>query len=266
MIRRIARARRDDGATLVEMLVTIIISAMVGTMIITAALAGQKSTTVTQTTENLTAEGRTALNRMAGDLREALPTTLNGALNTPAITAVGNPGPNAAANALTYVTFNADFDGDGCISGVNSDAPPGTTGSNPCNPAPAVNAASQNPDTETFCWDPSTKLLYLIPGALASSNPTSCTASGSQAMVSGQVTSFELDFYSTVYEADTDGDGSTSWQELDAYGPPYGNKDGSLDSAELPYVNIVVIKMTVSQGGHSQDYQTSVNLRNVAVS
>lgn len=242
--RRLRHGRRDAGFTLIEMLVAVVMLGMLGGTLLTILLGVRDSASNSRSEQDLNEEARLALNRMARELRQAS-----------AITSVLNPdGASYDANAITAVTFTADFNGDGCIDGI---APSGS--STGCSAKDA-----NNPETLTYCWDPSAAVrqLYLIPGTLAGN---SCTTDGALPILAGQVSSFKLSYRSNLYLYDADNDGITTWSELDAAGPPAGNDDGQLDSAELPEIDTVVIDLTASaDGAHSQSYTTQVDLRNLS--
>jgi hypothetical protein len=198
---------------------------------------------------------------MAGDLRQATPVFNTNALTgvvteTPAIVDVQNPEPSGVNGALTSITFDADFSGDTCIDGVVSD---GICASPP--------AFDQNyPETETFCWDPTVEIVYLIAGGVQHDGHCTPAHAGvsAQPLLSGKVTNLEIYCDSNNYLYDSNGDGVTTWKELDAAGAPVGNGNGLLDPTELPRVNSLKIIATLSQGGHTQTYQTLVSLRNVS--
>jgi prepilin-type N-terminal cleavage/methylation domain-containing protein len=238
----------DSGFTLVEMLVAIIVLGALGTVFLTTVLGAQTSAKNTSSEQDLNEEARLALNRMARELRQAN-----------AITEVRNPdGDSYDSTAITTITFTADFNGDGCIDGVMPSPVP--------SPAPTCGAANvNNPETLTYCWDPSASVrqLYLLPGTLAGND-----CSSGLPILAGQVTSFKLSYRSNQYLYDSvpaGGDGITTWSELDSAGPPVGNNDGVLDSPELANVDSVVIDLTVSSNGnHAQSYTTQVDLRNLS--
>ena len=246
-VRRRLACRDDAGFTLVEMLCAMVMLGAFGSIFMSTVMGADTSASATSSQHDLNEEGRLALNRMARELRQAT-----------ALTAVLNPdGPSYSSSAITAVTFTADFNGDGCIDGV---APTPA----PTPPPVCLPYSSSNPETLTYCWDPSATVrqLYLIPGVLASAN---CQVAGARPILAGQVTTFELTYRSNRYLYDASGDGITTWLELDQAGPPVGNQDGTLDQPELANIDSVVIDLTVaSNGKHSQSYQTQVDLRNLS--
>ena len=241
--------RDDSGFTLVEMLVAIVVLGILGTVFLTTVMGSQTSAKGTSSEQDLNEEARLALNRMARELRQAN-----------SLAEVRNPdGASYNSSAITSLTFTADFNGDGCIDGTTS-----VTGV-VCQPYSA-----SNPETLTYCWDPSASVrqLYLIPGTLAGA---SCQVSGALPILAGQVTSFKLSYRSNEYLYDTSGapdggsDGITTWTELDQAGPPVGNNDHALGAPELSNIDSVVIELTVSaNGNHAQAYTTQVDLRNLS--
>lgn len=268
MIRIVNRLRRDDrGFTLVEMLVAMIMASILGGIIISMLLGAQRSSKSTTNSDDLNGEARAAINRISRDLRQAVPTfdAVTGVEN-PAIISVQNPdGTGHVTGAPTSVTFQADFNGDGCISGESSapivGAPSGTNCTGP------VTVDPNNPEIITYCWDgsaASAQHLYLISGTVSSG---SCTPSGggsAQPLVSGRISDFTLSYRSTLYRYDANGDGITTWYELDQAGSPVGNNDGLLDGPELLNISGVAVNITVANNGVSQSYQTQVDLRNVS--
>jgi prepilin-type N-terminal cleavage/methylation domain-containing protein len=260
-LRRRLREGGDRGFTLVELLVATALSVMIGAIVVSTLITAQVSTGTTTANADLNAEGRDLLNRLTGDLRQATPlwnaTTVGGStveVETPAITAVQNPYPGGSANAVTSITFNADYSGDGCVDGVPSDNCPVPGGPT----ALDVN----NPETESFCWNPATLIVYLIPGGVDSSCNSPTPGYTAQPLLSGNVTGLQIEYDSNRYLYDTNHDGVTTWQELDAQGPPVGNANNALD-VELNLVNSVKLVVTLSEGGHTQTYQAVVFLRNV---
>jgi prepilin-type N-terminal cleavage/methylation domain-containing protein len=241
------RFRRNAGGfTLVEMLVAMLLMGLVGSVVMSVVLAARTSTKNAVSQHDLNEEARQALNRMAREMRQAT-----------AITSAQNPdGATYNANAITAVTFTADFDGDGCIDGV---APAGVS------PAPTcAAAAASNPETLTYCWDPSVTVrqLYLVPGVVSNNN---CTAAGARPILAGQVSTFQVKYRSNSYLYDANADGVTTWSELDSAVAPVGDENGVLEANELKSIDSVVLILTVSAGGqHTQTYQTQVDLRNLS--
>lgn len=274
---RIWLARRpagDTGVSLIELLVALILSAVLGGLVLSTLLAGRSSSAATTNQVSLTAGARGALNRITDDLSDAQPVTQinsDGSL-TPmsAISAVQNPdGPGYNPSAVTSVTFQADFNGGQCIVGLGFPTeelvPLASPPPSPC-PATALNVSA--PEVETFCWSPTAAQLYLIPGPVAAGSCTPSTAGiGAQPLLAGKVTGFELFYRSSDYRYQNFSGldptaGITTWYDLDAAGPPVGNNNGQLD-VELARINLVDISLTMSQAGAAQTFTTSVELRNV---
>jgi len=147
------------------------------------------------------------------------------------------------ARAVTYVDpsnpsalmeFEVDFNNDGVIEPAAVDA-----------------------ERLRYSYDPVADQILL----------TTATASGGSVtlpILASDVTSFALEYRSHDYRYDRDGDGVTTWQELD-YTPAnggVGDGSGTLTAPELRYVNSVVISFTVLKDTQAQVYRTQVDLRN----
>lgn len=96
---------------------------------------------------------------------------------------------------------------------------------------------------------------------------TTATPSGGSVtlpILASDVTAFSLDYRSRDYRYDRNGDGVTTWQELDPTPASGGVGDGSgtLTAAELAHVDSVVISFTVLKDRQAQVYRTQVDLRN----
>jgi prepilin-type N-terminal cleavage/methylation domain-containing protein len=238
-----ARLRRadDEGFTLVELLVAMVLMVALMTVSISVMRTVTSSVTVSQQQQGLNEEARQAINRMARDIRQA----------NQIVTAVNPDGAAFSSSNLVAVRFQSDFDGDGCING---------TGGGSCQ---VYNAS--NPEDVTYCYDPSVKQLYVIDNKAAGVTPissASTSCSGGQPLLAGNVEAFKVSYRSNVYRDDLDPtDGITTWTELDEAGYPDGNANGKLDG-ELSNVDSVVIDMTMKLGGHQQKYRTQVDLRN----
>lgn len=148
-----------------------------------------------------------------------------------AITAVTLPSGSSAAVAMTLTN---DFNSNGIID-----------------------ATAIDPEVLTYRYDPVADRVTLTandPDGTAVTRP----------ILTEHVTHFKLDFRSSLWQYDKDGDGVTTWQELDA-SPSVGNDNGTLDGSELAKVDSVGIELTITEDGHAQTYQTAVGLRNNAL-
>jgi prepilin-type N-terminal cleavage/methylation domain-containing protein len=241
------RREQDQGFTLIEFVVAMSIFVVLLAVAGTAVVSTSSALSTTREVTNLNEEARQALNRMARDIRQA----------SGIVTAVDPDGPAFSASHVVAVRFKADYDGDGCVDGLNSS---GTTSG-----CLAYNAS--NPEDVTYCFEPSSHQLYIIddynvPAAsLVSATSTSC--SGGQPLLAGNVGAFVVQYRSNNYRYDANADGVTTWGELDAAGPPVGNDNGALDT-ELSSVDSVVLTLTMSTSGHQQVYRTQVDLRNLS--
>ncbi|MGB8651571.1 MAG: prepilin-type N-terminal cleavage/methylation domain-containing protein [Mycobacteriales bacterium] len=238
----------DAGFTLVEMLIAMVIVFVLLGLTMSVLVASNGTVKTTSQMNNLNEEARQAINRMARDIRQA----------NSIVTAVNPDGPTFDATHIVAVRLKADFDGDNCIGGVPL---PGVT------PTPTCLAYnSGNPEDITYCYEPTSRQLYVIdnqaspPVTPVSSASTNC--SGGQPLLAGNVSGFKVEYRSNNYRFDLNPtDGITTWTELDAAGPPVGDKNGLLDT-ELPSIDSVVLDVTMQLDKHSQVYRTQVDLRN----
>lgn len=237
------KLRHDRGFTLVELLIAGMLIVIVGGMLATLTASVAQSTSSTRAAHNLNEEARNAINRMSRELRQASLVTY----------AVNPDGPAHVQSALTAVSFEADFNGDGCAGN-------GCSGTD----------QATNPESLTYCSNPGDPdvsrraYLWLIPVGVTSA-PTTCDIAGAQPILAGQVKTFELEYRSHLYRFDTSGDGITTWRELDSAPPPVGegaSADGDINTHALLNVNSVVLRLTMKQTGRTQVYTTQVDLRN----
>ena len=143
-----------------------------------------------------------------------------------AITAYTRP---AAPGDEVAFTFWTDFDGDG-----------------------TKDLGVADPEVLTYRWTPDDNRLTL----------TANDADGSEVtrpVLAANVSRFDIELFSSLWEHDADGDGMTTWLELDA---ALGGNDGVPQTADLQYVDLVTVTMTVLDGPHRQTYRTEVDLRN----
>jgi prepilin-type N-terminal cleavage/methylation domain-containing protein len=121
-----------------------------------------------------------------------------------------------------------------------------------------IDCGTVDPERLTYRWDGNNIFL-----SAADSSGTTVT----QPILSGNVSSFSLQYFSSRYTFDCDGNGSTTWQELDhgscrPTNTPVGNGNNVLDAGELPYVDSVVLTFSVLNGPRKQHYRTQIDLRN----
>ena len=109
-----------------------------------------------------------------------------------------------------------------------------------------------DPEVLTYRWNPLDNRLTLT------ANDADGTAL-TRPVLAANVSRFDIELYSSVWEYDADGDGMTSWLELDK---AVGNNNGTPEPADLKYVDLVTVAMTVLDGPHRQTYRTEVDLRN----
>jgi prepilin-type N-terminal cleavage/methylation domain-containing protein len=146
------------------------------------------------------------------------------------VTALHN---STGATDPARLQFQVDFDGE------------------PAAGEPANAAAA----TVQYTWDPATGDLTITEG----------TESG---VLAEGVTRFTVTAGSTLWQYDANGDGDTTWQELNDAGAPVGDADNpAVLDVELPYVDRVEITMTVERDidgdPFEQTYATKVDMRNV---
>jgi type II secretory pathway pseudopilin PulG len=241
------RRARDDGFTLVELLVAMSVVMVLVAVSMSAVIVSSQAVSTSREVHDLNEEARHAVNRMARDLRQA----------EKVVTAVNPDGPTFDPTKIVAVRFQADYDGDTCIGGVNV-----------FGPAPAggcLTYNASNPEDITYCYEPATRQLYVVDNqasGVVPVSPGSTSCAGGQPLLAGNVGAFKVEYRSSAYRYDTSpSDGVTTWRELDAAGSPAGDMNGLLD-AELPLVNSVVINTTMLLDGHKQVYRTQVDLRN----
>lgn len=234
--------RDDTGLTLVELVVSMLILSIFLTVALVVVRSGSSAAQTTLTSQELNEEARHALNRMARDIRQA-----------DEIVHVINPGQAPLADAVVAIRFVGDYTGDGCIEDAGQ--------------ACAAVHDPSNPEDLTYCFDPDLGQILVVdnvqpagvPTIPRSQAPTTCT--GGQPLLAGNVGSLQITpTAGSQWTLDSDHDGVTSWEELDA--GSVGNNNNSLD-VETPYIDSVVLSMTMELDGLVREYQTSVDLRNV---
>jgi type II secretory pathway pseudopilin PulG len=210
--------RRDEGISLVEVLVAMGLFGVLSTLLLGFAISTSQVTDDTRKLAGVNEESRLAMERFSRELRQA-----NEILS---FTLPADPTTDPVA-----MTFWTDFDGDG-----------------------AQDLSATDPEVLTYRWDPTNHRLTLT------ANDPSGTAV-TRPVLASNVSAFTLDLSSSLWEHDHNGDGVTTWQEIDGYAP-VGDHDGVPDPLELDLVDLVSVSMTVLDGPHRQTYTSQVDLRN----
>ena len=224
--------REDAGLTLVELLVTILLLGIVGSLGIGAAVSTQRAGNTNRTVNDLNEEARLTLTRLSRELREA-----------ERIVSVTNPtGPGYNPTQDVSVTFEVDFNGNGVIEPLAGD-----------------------PERLTYVWDASAGELLLKASSI--SYPV---VSGNVEQFQLELTSRLYSFDGVNPAAASQGcvvpagavkDGTIHWWEVDGF-RARGNCNGVPD-VELAVVDSVGVQIKVLEGTRQQTYRTTVDMRNV---
>lgn len=222
--------RRDAGVSLVEVLVGMSLFGVLTTILLGVSLSTSRVSEHTRQVSAVNAESQLVMERLTRELRQASCVTQ---VNGSAWRQDPLKCPVTSATTPTdtaHLSFVVDFDGAGADQ----------TGA-----AVAVR----------YVWDQTSQQLVIREG----------TDSG---VLAEGVTGFTVTVGSTLWQYDANGDGDTTWQELNNAGSPVGDSDNppALDF-ELPYVDRVEISMTVERDidgtPFEQTYSTKVDMRNV---
>ena len=233
LLRRRMRAT-DRGFTLIELLVGIVLLGLIGSVVFTSVLAGQRAATSSRTVNDLNEEARLVLNRMSRELREAQKVTAVSNVNGPGYTSTGD----------VRVTFEVDFNGNGVIEPTAAD-----------------------PERISYLYDYAGQRLLLDAGG-----STYPVLAANVAEFRVDLTSRKYRYDGTpasgsVCATSTNPsllDGTIYWWEIDSHpSMADGNCNGVLD-AELTSVDSVWLQLKVLYGAKQQEYRTRVDLRNVA--
>lgn len=237
------RLAEEAGMTIVELMVAISIFGILTTLAFTTVMNGASNLKTVRQTSDLNEESRLVLNRMSRELREAC--CIVSAQNPDASNPDGSericgsaPWPCFNPNGDVSLTFDVDFNG---INGIEPNA--------------------TDPEQLTYRYDFANKRLLLQ------------TSTQTTPILAANVSSFKLTYRSSQYKCDVNYDGQVTWQELEsAASPPCppgaGEMQGGISGldAELPYIDQIIIDMTVLTPPREQRYRTKVDLRNRTLS
>lgn len=131
---------------------------------------------------------------------------------------------------VTSISLQVDFNGNGAID---------------------VDAA--DPEVLTYRWDAVSGLLTLTGNDVDGSAVT-------RPVLAGGVESVDISLRSSQWIYDSDGDGTTTWQELDA--SSIGNGNVRPDGGETALVDLVRFTLTVRDGDVRRTFTTQADMRN----
>ena len=114
-----------------------------------------------------------------------------------------------------------------------------------------------DPEILAYRWDSATKQL-----TLTAKDAAGAPIGDPLPVLAAKVSTFTIQFRSSSWEYDSDGNGTTTWEELDNALAPVGNQNSKPDAAELKFIDLVGVTMTVTDGSHQITYETQVDLRN----
>jgi prepilin-type N-terminal cleavage/methylation domain-containing protein len=212
--------RRDErGFTIIELLVTVAVLSLVSAGFYQVLFAGQRSSEGTRDVVDISEEARLGLNRLLRDTREAQTIT---------------------ATSATEYSIRIDFDGDGdtvndLASGDYENLTFQLSGRSILVSAPYGSGASSGVVTETLMDD-----VTCVQGA-------------------GGVCEPLFTYTSNLLQYDADGDGETSYAELQA-----AQAAGATDLAADLSTHITGVKFlfNVEKGGRTTTFRSSATLRN----
>jgi prepilin-type N-terminal cleavage/methylation domain-containing protein len=224
--------RRQEGFTLIEVLVAITILAVVGTTFISLMVSTTRSAQDAKDVVRVSEEARLGFTRMVRDTREATKVT-----DAPAV--VGAP--------ATHYKIAVDFDANGTIAADGTKNPQGDY--------EVLEFSFTDGDGDGIG-------TIRLNGEALIRRVTCVEESG--------VCLSKFDFRSNRLEYDWNSDGVVTWKELDeaAPGPPHsvigvGNNNGRLDGNELSRISDVVLRFRVTSNDMASNFFAEAQLRNV---
>ena len=223
---------RDAGLSLVEVIVAIGLFGLVATILLGFAISTSRVTEDTRGMANVGEESRLAMERMTRELRQARQ--------------IQHVDLGSATEPLSF-TFWTDFDNDNQLA-----------------------TAGVDPELLTYRWYPAGSADAANRGKLTLTANDIDGNSITRPVLAAKVTAFSVDFNSSSWEyaptpsatPDPNEDSVTTWQDLDRKAAPIGNNNGLLDGNELKLIDLMNIRMTVTDGTHQLNYRTQVDLRN----
>lgn len=132
---------------------------------------------------------------------------------------------DATGRVLSF-TLGIDFDGEG---GVEANA-------------------ADDPEVLTYTWRPEERSLVLSGGG------------DSADVLAGGVVKADLRLRSSQWIHDANGDGTTTWQEIDD--SSVSTSDDQLDAAELALIDLVSVELEVQDGDTTRRFVVQADMRN----
>lgn len=108
--------------------------------------------------------------------------------------------------------------------------------------------AADDPEVLTYTWRPEERSLVLSGGG------------DSADVLAGGVVKADLRLRSSQWIYDTNGDGTTTWQEIDD--SSVSTSDDQLDAAELALIDLVSVELEVQDGDTTRQFVVQADMRN----
>lgn len=220
---------RDQGMTLIELLVAMGLFAVVGSLVLGLGISTAKVTDSASRAVDLNEESRVAMERLARDLR--------------------------SASAVTKVYVQG-----GAFTGIQLHlAPPlaeaSATASPTASPTGPLTADSDTLSDPAYLWKTGSPLT-LFDGSVV--------GGPEEPILAAKVTDFRIDLWSSTWNPlPATPSAGTSWQELGAGAIPATAQWWT--PAQLAEVDRVTVSMTVAVDGRQRSYSTDVYLRNANI-
>ncbi len=229
-----APERTQQGYTIVEVLVAVVVFGIVTTGLYQVLTAQAGVADRTRSISHIADEARLGFNRMVRDVREA-----------DAITWVGPSG--------NEFTIQVNYDGNAFYENPNSQG---------------------DDEILTYTYDPVADTITLCNATDhtgCNSSNTEVLMSGVETIGSTPVFTFTSNNLDYDWGNDAGGapDGVTSWREIDEASDPathnivgVGNDNGVLDGAEFPFLTTLSLAIKQTDGERATDFNSRVQMRN----